>query len=417
MRWRAIGQGCLVAVIGTGPPTVAQNGLPVRVQSQVFEVAYTVNEAALPLSSVHLWYTLDKGQTWHDYGSDDDCQTPFVFHAPTEGLFGFYLRVANERGASSPPPGPSTQPRQWTFVDYTPPVVQLHELRQTTMLGRPVVQIRWTAIDANLTSRPVEVEYRQPQTTDWHPLTVNPLANTGRYDWRVPESLWGRLSIRIHVSDEGGHRVTSEVQTIEFRRPAPPATLPASSDRSFGSLPEQTATGPSTSSTTYAWTRARQLLDEGLTLRDRGDYRRAIARLREAVKLDPQMTDAFAEMGEMLYLLGDLDRALAAYGIALAQQPTMRAALQGAAKVYGQKQDYGSAAQRLRTILRYNPNDAEAWMNLGDIGVFQGDEVLARECYLRASQIDPEATEVISRARQRLALMAEVSRTYRQGER
>ena len=56
-------------------------------------------------------------------------------------------------------------------------------------------------------------------------------------------------------------------------------------------------------------------------------------------------------------------------------------------------------------------------MNLGDVGVFQGDEILARECYLRASRIDPEAVEVISHARQRLALMAEVSRTYRQGDR
>lgn len=54
-------------------------------------------------------------------------------------------------------------------------------------------------------------------------------------------------------------------------------------------------------------------------------------------------------------------------------------------------------------------------MNLGDVAVFQGDEVLARKCYVRASQIDPDATQVIADARKRLELMAEVSRTYRPG--
>ena len=150
--------------------------------------------------------------------------------------------------------------------------------------------------------------------------------------------------------------------------------------------------------------------------RDQGDHRRGIARMREVVGLDPQMTEAFAELGGMLYFLSDFERALSAYDLALQQRPTMRAALQGSAKVYRQLADYASAARHLRTILRYNPDDAETWMNLGDLGIFQGDEVLARECYLRATQIDPEAKAIIEQARQRLALMAEVSRTY-QGKR
>ena len=53
-------------------------------------------------------------------------------------------------------------------------------------------------------------------------------------------------------------------------------------------------------------------------------------------------------------------------------------------------------------------------MNLGDVAVFQGDEVLARECYTRAAEIDPGATTVIEDARKRLALMAQVSRSYAQ---
>ena len=75
--------------------------------------------------------------------------------------------------------------------------------------------------------------------------------------------------------------------------------------------------------------------------------------------------------------------------------------------------DHAAAANLLRTVLRHNPNDAEVWMNLGDVAIYQGDEVFARECYLRATQIDPGATHVITDARKRLSLMAKVSRSYR----
>jgi cytochrome c-type biogenesis protein CcmH/NrfG len=159
--------------------------------------------------------------------------------------------------------------------------------------------------------------------------------------------------------------------------------------------------------------RAATLYEDALAMRGRGEYAAAIARLREVARLDPNMTDAFAEMGGIFYLLGDFNRALSAYDIALAQRPVLRSALQGSAKVYKQRHDYNAAAQRLRTILRYNPNDAEIWMNLGDIAIYQGDEMLARDCYKRASEIDPEQHEVIEAARKRLALMQEVSRSYR----
>ena len=139
--------------------------------------------------------------------------------------------------------------------------------------------------------------------------------------------------------------------------------------------------------------------------------------MREAVTLDPERAEAFAEMADMLYRVGDWDRALNAYELALRQQPTMRAALRGAAMVYRQRNDHATAARYLRSILRYNPNDAEVWMNLGDVAVFQGDEVLARECYTRATEMAPDASQVVEDARKRLALMTEVSRTYRHGNR
>jgi cytochrome c-type biogenesis protein CcmH/NrfG len=234
------------------------------------------------------------------------------------------------------------------------------------------------------------------------------VANTGRYDWRLPPDLIGSISIFVAATDRGGHRAESEAQTIELGPVNPPPKEAGPTSTGGGS-----ATAGSDDALTgsqRARERAARLFAEAMTYRDRGELAEGVTRLREVVKLNPQLTDAFAEMAEMLYRLGDLDRALGAYDIALKQQPNSRDALRGAARVFQQKSDYPAAAERLRTVLRYNPTDAEVWLQLGDIAVFQGDEVRARECYTRATQIDPKASQVVADARQRLALMSEVSR-------
>ena len=405
--------GCLALAAGAGLASAALAGDHLRIQTRVFEIEYDVNDAALPLDSVQLWYTLDQGTSWHLYGQDEDRQSPITFHAPSEGQYGFFFVLTNATGASSAPPTPSTKPHLRALVDFTTPVVQLHDLRQTTLLGQRVLQVRWTAIDTNLSARPVEIAYQQLPDETWYPATADPLANTGRYDWRLPDGLVGPVAVRLTVSDKAGHRVESERRVFESTTSrsigAPPAQPAAP-----GALPRRPTAPGAASVSKEARARAARLYAEALTHRERGEYRDGIARLREAVRLNPQLTDAFAEMGGMLYLLGDLDRALNAYGIALKQQPTLRGALQGRAKVHRLRNEYSLAAESLRTILRYNPDDAEVWMNLGDIAVYQGDELLARECYTRATQIDPQAKDIIEQAQKRLALMAEVSRTYRE---
>lgn len=404
--------GCLGLAVSIVLVAFANGQNPAAIRSRVFEIEYAVNESALPLDSVQLWYTLDRGASWYESSPDADRQSPITFTASQEGLYGFFLVLTNATGPSSMAPTHTTPPHQWTFVDYTPPVVQLHPLRQTTILGQRVVQLRWTAIDANFGPRPVEVAYQRPPDETWYPATSNPLTNTGRYDWRLPEDISRSVAVRLTVTDLGEHRVSSERRVLDV--------TPAYSERRSESMPTTThgagvvTVGDTTAlaGSARARQRAQRLYAEALECRKRGEYRNGIARLREAVKLNPQWAEAFAEMADMLYGIGDLDRALNAYELALRRQPAMRSALRGAAMVCQQKNDHLGAARLLRTILRYNPNDAEVWMNLGDIAVYQGDEILARECYTRATQIDPDATQVIADAQKRLELMAEVSRRY-----
>src|SRR3990172_5274401 len=90
----------LCVAVGTLPAS-AQTP---RVRTRTFDIEYHVNDEALPLDAVQLWYTQDDGKTWHDYGFDEDRQSPFEFHAPDEGSFGFFLVMTNSTGASSAAP-------------------------------------------------------------------------------------------------------------------------------------------------------------------------------------------------------------------------------------------------------------------------------------------------------------------------
>lgn len=382
-----------------------------RIQTQLFDIEYDVNEASLPLSAVKLWYTLDGGSNWRFYGEDEDRNPPFAFLAPQEGEFGFYLVTVNGSGRSGPHPQAHTKPQLTAFVDFSAPVVQLHPPTQTTALSQRVLQIRWTAVDANFPARPILIAFQAAGGSDWRYVSPDPFANTGRYDWRLPPELTGQLALKVTATDRGGFSTESTVVNVELATqvelPTAPMELPVRvevSEVKLAALPQFTE--PSETGRAQAV----RLYAEALAHRDRGEYRQAVARLRDVVRLDPEGVEAMQEMAALLYMSGDYDRSQDAYNLVLARQPMNRAAVLGAARVHRQRQEYESASEKLRSLLRYNPNDAEAWMALGDIGVYKGDEILARECYTRAMHAKSGDAAVAADARQRLTLMTEAGR-------
>lgn len=398
----------LVLMLIGVPAAIAEDRLLVR--GKGVDLEYKVNEAALPLDAVELWYSADDGKSWIFYAKDEDRHSPVNFIAPGEGSFGLFIRLSNSTGWSSAAPEPGTNPQQRVFVDFTPPIVQLHAPRNTTVSGQRVMQLRWTAIDSQFGARPIQLAYRAGAGTDWSPVCPDPIANTGRFDWRIPDSLSGSIDLHIRVTDIAGWSTESEFQGVELSghdgaQPRWEMPDPGSSENGV-----QEPLLPGSKRTRE---RVAQLFGEAVELRDRGENAAGVAKLREVVRLDPLMTDAFAEMGMMLYRAGDAERALKAFEIALKQRPGLRAGLLGTALIFKQRSDYGAAAERLRAILKYNPNDAEVWLNLGDVAVYRGDGVFARECYTRAAQINPEAKAIVNEAHKRLALMAESSRQYK----
>lgn len=396
--------------------------------ARTFDIDYSINTTAGPLDAVVLWYTLDRGTVWQEYGADPDARPPMTFAAPQEGLYGFYIIAVNHTGPSSAPPNAGTAPHMWIFVDYTPPVVQFHPLRLTNHIDGQVLQIRWTAVDANFDSRPVMIEYQRGPNQAWTAITSTPLPNSGQYDWMIPEPLTGPMMLRVVVRDMGGHVVSSGYQTVDIPQTqhmlSPIHHAPRGAALGQYQYPQRLRqldrplhdSGAALPGSSRAKNRAARLTGEASALRDRGELQAGIVRMREAVRLNPQDAHSFAAMADMLYGVGDYDRSLEAYNLALQYEPTLRGALRGAAMAHGQKKDYASAANLLRTILRYNPKDAEVWMNLGDVAIYQGDEVLARECYVRATQANPAAAHIAIEARKRLEVMSNVSRRFsRQG--
>jgi tetratricopeptide (TPR) repeat protein len=155
--------------------------------------------------------------------------------------------------------------------------------------------------------------------------------------------------------------------------------------------------------------RARRLYQQGSLHQLRGEQKLAASRFRDALRLDPALTAALVELASSLYAQRAYDEAIEAYGLALKQDARSRASLEGMAKACVAKRDYTAAGRYLRQLVGDRPDDARAWLSLGDVAIYQGDEVLAREYYLKAATCDPRAADAANAARLRLADLSAIS--------
>ena len=387
-----------------------------KVRRQRFEIDYELKPAPDPVESVNLWYTTDGGRSWRNYGIDEDNVSPFTFNAGEQGLYGFYVVATNQAGASAPTPGPSSEPHYWAYVDYTPPVVQLHRIGQDSPATVPqTLHIHWSAVDNSLASRPIDLTYQSLPDGPWQRI-AGPIANSGAYDWRVPTDFHKRIRVRITVRDRSGHAVEAISPATDIKRPVPPAPPPRQRNTIVSRTGDARLTGLGGDNLANHQNRALQLYQQGKRHSIRGEYRLAESRLRDSLALDPDLTVALVSLGEALYAQGDLTRSGEAFRMALGSRPGSRNALQGLALTYIGERRFGDAVQQLSYIVQANPRDAKAWLNLGDIAIYQGDELLAREHYRRALTRDRNATETIERAKLRMADLRRLAADFRQTE-
>ena len=390
-------------------PTLAANPPPdhqiPKVQTRSVEIEYRVNEAALPLTRVELWYSRDNGDSWQRFGVDEDRQSPLVFEAPEEGLYAFYVIAENRMGASSPPPSAATLPQQWAFVDFTPPIVQLHPVQvQQPAGGREQLQVRWTAIDANFDARPITLSYRLAPDGEWAEIGER-LANTGRFDWTPPEQLEGRVVVRLTVTDRSGHRVSAVTRAVDLIKNSAGDAGLAAADTSSAAEPAPAALDAA------AEQRAEALFRRGVLHKERGEYRLAAARFQDALAINPHMPEALVNLGETLYFREEYADSIEAFEWAVKFEPGWTEARRGLVRSLMALNRYDAAAAHLGQILQQTPTDGAAWLTLGDVAMARGDELVARENWQKAVTLNPAAKDVVERAQSRLNGLRRVSPT------
>ncbi len=405
---RAAGCVALLTAFALSIQAASAAAEPISVRSQQLALHYHFAGGG-PSTRVVLWYTRDRGATWHRYGEDPDGRSPFVFEAPAEGLYGFILIADDGSRASAPDPKPHDPPQRWVFVDYTPPLLQWHAIEpDEDFATRRILRLRWTAYDDHLLSRPIAIAYQHSVDQQWQTIAED-LANTGRYDWTVPAELTGQVTLRITARDRGGHVVERLYGPLRLSGATPPAegaepevalasTQPAPSDTHAQVPASRPSVDPMSSQL------AEQRYKQGAWHLLRGQYALAAERFREALEFDPGQVAVLNDLAGIHYLKEDYGQAIELYERALELERNDRQALRGAALAYVAQRQYAESRTMLRRLLALNDRDAEALLDLGDVLFMMGDRTDALGTWRRALEADPSAAEVIGKARQRLEL-------------
>lgn len=134
--------------------------------------------------------------------------------------------------------------------------------------------------------------------------------------------------------------------------------------------------------------------------------RRALARFRKAIEIDPNLWEAHYNLGVVLRRRGELDEASAAFQRALEINPAASEPLLAAAEVAYAQGDRDAAADRLQTLVRRDPGNLDARVALA---------VVLRENERYGDALE-QAREVLIREPSNVRALLEVGRVYRARE-
>jgi Flp pilus assembly protein TadD len=392
-----------------------------------------------------LWYTSDGGDTWKRWGDQAATKVPIEFDAPADGLYGFFVVLKNASGESSPPPGKGTAAQQWIGVDREAPSLQILSLRPDARfdLNREI-HIRWKASDEGLPNRPVVIHYRSA-TRKSYALVAEGLPATGEISWTVPEDVDGKIEIKISATDAAGNTgrylgdkltlrggkivqsgppakaeskvdpatespgagnvMTADAKESAARSAALPKAMPPTASAPVVTLAEKESRAVPTVSEEAAG-EAKKLYEQGSWHRMRGEHELAVARYQEALKLDGDHLAARNDLAGVLCVLKRYKEAESQFRLVLWKDESNRVALRGLALVQATQRDYQPALATLSKLLLLEPNDADAWLYFGDVELFAGDRIAARQAWRKVESLSDVPEQVRQQAQRRLAIYA-----------
>lgn len=393
----------LCAVTGVAAQQAGGDTHVRAIKTQTVEVHYDVAHGSPGLLAVELWYTTDEGKSWLRYGADADRVSPVAFRPPAVGLYGFYIVVSNQAGASSGPPQSGTAPHAYCLVDRTAPVVQLHTVATSVdSAGGRTVNLGWSAYDTHPAERGIAIYYQRSGRSTWQ-LIESGVPNVKQYRWQVPAEVSGPVRLKLAVVDRAGNLTERTSAEVVLDPPAAPSAAQVLSPAAVGRTSEpsrrrQRQQPPSPSDAR----RARKLCELGSWHLVRGELGVASERFGEALELDPTLLEARSDLAGVLYDQGRFERALREYRRVLALSPTEAHALMGSALSHVGLKEFSKASLVLEQMLLTEPENGETWLNLGDVGSMMGGHARARMCWQKAAEYSPAGSETLLHARRRL---------------
>jgi hypothetical protein len=169
---------------------------------------------------LELYYTLDAGKTWQILDKREEAAKPFSVDVPGEGIYGFTMIVKNKAGLGRAAPQSGDLPEVRVGVDITAPVCEL-SAPETVPGRKDLINIKWQAMDANLASGSVKLEWSETASGPWHEIAKNH-SNSGVYPWRVPANTPYQVFLKLEVADVAGNVgqfITREPVLVDLQMP------------------------------------------------------------------------------------------------------------------------------------------------------------------------------------------------------
>ncbi len=151
------------------------------------------------------------------------------YHADREGVFGFYIIPESGAGKRADDPKKDDPAMVLVVVDTKKPVVQITGVQVKPGGTRgPLVEITWTADDANLMPQPVSLEWSvDKNATKWNEIKYrldnNLTRTTGRYSWDVPDEKVWKFWVRARAVDKAantGEDTWKQEVIVDLEKPA-----------------------------------------------------------------------------------------------------------------------------------------------------------------------------------------------------
>ena len=399
---------CVTLAAQGAPPD--RSGEMIAVKSRDIEISYSVHQAAKPIDRIDLWVTADRAESWRHYGVETTGATATRFHADRDGVYGFYLVLRNSVGQSSGPPLSGQEPHQWALIDSAPPLVQIKQVQviEHEPPRDAVLVVSWTAYDDHLSDRPISLYCQTTEQPGWRLMAAR-VADVGRFDWAVPRDLRGRITVKIEITDRAGNMASDTSRPVLLDSPMSGAALPAQTQPlalqgvdapAAQSKPALSAAEPDDLPNP---TRAQELHELGLWHKNQGEYALAVERLIEAMNLNPYIKSPAYDLADIYYVQSNYQGALDIYGNILEKHGADRRASRGSALAMMALSKYPDALRQLEQVLQSAPNDAEIWLDAGDVLLSMSQPAQARSYWQEAARLTPGNSNIAGRANKRLA--------------